>query len=424
MKIGIIGGSGLDDPKFLEDFEEKDIETPYGKPSSKIVCGKLLGIDVCILSRHGKKHEIPPTKVNNRANIFALGKLGCTHIIATTAVGSLREEIGRGDFVIIDQFIDFTRRRELTFYDDFANGPKHTGMAEPFSKFLRKKIISACEDIGIKFHSKGTVITIEGPRFSTRAESKVFRMWGADIINMSIAPEAILAKEAGIEYSAIAMSTDYDCWKTDEEPVTWEAILEIFTSNAEKMKKLLFKTVEKLGSNDDELVKSKIRTIPDFPKKGIMFRDVTTLLKDAEGFQKMTEIFEKRYRGKNIDLIAGIESRGFVIASALAAKLGKGVVLIRKPGKLPAETVREEYSLEYGSDAVEIHKDAISPGQKVLLVDDLLATGGTCNAAANLIEKLGGKIVECAFVVELPELGGRKKLSKYPVFKIVDFEGE
>lgn len=424
MKIGIIGGSGLDDPKFLEDFEEKDIETPYGKPSSKIVCGKLLGIDVCILSRHGKKHEIPPTKVNNRANIFALGKLGCTHIIATTAVGSLREEIGRGDFVIIDQFIDFTRRRELTFYDDFANGPKHTGMAEPFSKFLRKKIISACEDIGIKFHSKGTVITIEGPRFSTRAESKVFRMWGADIINMSIAPEAILAKEAGIEYSAIAMSTDYDCWKTDEEPVTWEAILEIFTSNAEKMKKLLFKTVEKLGSNDDELVKSKIRTIPDFPKKGIMFRDVTTLLKDAEGFQKMTEIFEKRYKGKNIDLIAGIESRGFVIASALAAKLGKGVVLIRKPGKLPAETVREEYSLEYGSDAVEIHKDAISPGQKVLLVDDLLATGGTCNAAANLIEKLGGKIVECAFVVELPELGGRKKLSKYPVFKIVDFEGE
>jgi len=418
MKIGIIGGSGLDDPKMLKDFQETEVDTPYGKPSSAITTGTIAGIEICILARHGKKHEITPTNVNNRANIFALGKLGCTHIISTTAVGSLREEIGRGDFVILDQFIDFTKHRHATFHDDFKSGIKHTPMATPFSEFLRKKIISSCNNLGIKYHPKGTVVTIEGPRFSTKAESKVFRMWGADVINMSIAPEATLANEAGLQYSAIAMSTDYDCWKENEAPVTWDAILEIFKNNAEKMKNLLVKVIEKLANDDEEFIKSKIRTIPDFPKPGIMFRDITTLLKDAEGFQRTIKVLEDRYKNEKIDLIAGIESRGFVLASALASKMNKGIILVRKPGKLPGEKVREEYALEYGTDAIEIHKDAVQPGQNILLVDDLIATGGTMAAAGNLIEKLGGKVVECAFVVELPELGGRKKL-RWPVFKII-----
>ena len=421
--IGIIGGSGLDDPALIENFQEKDMDTPYGKPSSKITCGKISGVDVCILARHGKKHEIPPSQVNNRANIYALAKLGCTHLIATTAVGSLKEEIGRGDFVVLDQFIDFTRRRELTFFDSFDKGIKHTPMADPFSDFLRKKIISSCNNLGIKFHPKGTVVTIEGPRFSTRAESKMFRLWGADVINMSIAPEAILAKEAEVPYSAIAMSTDYDCWKTDEEPVSWEKILSIFKENSSKVKTLLVKVIEKIQSDDEEIIKSKIRTIPNFPKPGIMFRDITTLIKDADAFSRVMKLFEERYRNKEIDLIAGIESRGFVLASALASRLGKGIVLIRKPGKLPGEKIRQEYNLEYGTDAVEIHTDAISWGQKVLIVDDLLATGGTALAAASLVEKIGGKVVECAFVVELPELGGRQKL-KWPAYSIVSFEGE
>jgi 5'-methylthioadenosine phosphorylase len=423
MKVGIIGGSGLDDPKILQGSQEVEPDTPYGKPSSKITCGKISGIDVCILARHGKKHEIPPTQVNNRANIYALWKLGCTHILATTAVGSLKEEIGRGDFVILDQFIDFTRSRILSFHDSFADGPKHTPMAEPFSAFLRKKIISSCNNLGIKYHPKGTVVTIEGPRFSTKAESKMFRLWGADVINMSIAPEAILAREASLEYSAIAMSTDYDCWKEGEASVTWEAIMEIFKKNAEKMKSLLIKVLEKLANDDEEFIKSKIRTIPNFPKPGIMFRDITTLLKDAEGFQRTLRVLEERYKNEPIDSIAGIESRGFILASALASRLNKGLILVRKPGKLPGETVREEYALEYGTDAVEIHKDAIQAGNKVLMVDDLIATGGTMAAACNLVEKLGGKVVECAFVVELPELGGRKKL-RWPIFKIVEFEGE
>ena len=424
LKIGIIGGSGLDEPGILKNFEEKEIETPYGKTSSKITCGNLNGVDVCILARHGKKHEITPTHVNNRANIYALKKLGCTHIIATTAVGSLREYIGRGDFVILDQFIDFTKHRISTFHDSFEKGVFHTSLANPFSEAIRKKAILACKDLGIRYHPKGTVVTIEGPRFSTRAESQMFCSLGADVINMSIAPEAALAKEAEIEYAAIAMSTDYDCWKQDEKPVSWDEILKIFKENSEKMKQLIIKTVEKMASNDEEFIKGKIRTIPDFPKQGIMFRDITTLLIDSEGFKKVIDILEERYKNRKIDVIAGIESRGFVVASALAARLNKGVALLRKPGKLPYETVREEYELEYGKDAIEIHKDAIKSGQSVLLLDDLIATGGTAVAACNLIEKLGGKIEEAAFIIELPELRGRQRLEKWRVFSIVEFEGE
>lgn len=427
MKIGIIGGSGLDDPNLLENYEEKEAETPYGSPSSVITCGKIQDTEVCILARHGKKHEIPPSQVNYRANIYALKELGCTHILATTACGSLREEIKRGDFVILDQFIDFTRHRKITFHDTFPGGAenaKHTSIEDPFSDFLRKKIISACEEQGISFHKKGTIVTIEGPRFSTRAESNMFRQWGADVINMSIAPEAILAREAGLEYAAIAMSTDYDCWKIDEPAVLWEEILRIFSQNVEKVKKLLLKTIEKISRDDETFIKNKIRTIPDFPKQGIMFRDITTLLQDNEGFRRVIKILYNRYKNRDIGTIAGIESRGFIIGGVLAEKLGVGFVPIRKPGKLPYETLKEEYELEYGSDAVEIHKDAIQQGQKVLLIDDLIATGGTCRAAANLIEKLGGKIEEIAFVIELPDLRGREKLTKWRVFSIVKFEGE
>jgi adenine phosphoribosyltransferase len=171
-------------------------------------------------------------------------------------------------------------------------------------------------------------------------------------------------------------------------------------------------------------IKDKIRTIPHFPKQGIMFRDITTLLKDSEGFEQViNELFE-RYKNANIDLVAGIESRGFIIGGALAHRLKKGFVPIRKKGKLPAEVIREEYELEYGKDIIEIHKDAITKGQKVLLIDDLIATGGTAVAACKLIEKAGGEIVECAFVIDLPELKGKEKLAPRKVFALVEFEGE
>jgi 5'-methylthioadenosine phosphorylase len=425
MKIGIIGGSGLENPEILENYKEIDVDTPFGKPSSKLVTGKLGGIDVIIISRHGKKHEIPPTHVNNRANIFALKYEGCKYIIATTAVGSLKEEIKRGDFVILDQFIDFTRHRDVTFFDKFEFGAMHTPMAKPFSEKVRKKLIESCEDLKFSYHKKATVITIEGPRFSTIAESKLFRQWGADIINMSIAPEAILANEAEVEYAAIGMSTDYDCWKEGEADVSWEMIKQIMKDNSERMKKILLKTIESFSREQEILVlKNKIRTIPNFPKQGIMFRDITTLLKDKESLKKLTEILYERYKNKKIDIVAGIESRGFIIAGILAEKLNSGLVLIRKPGKLPAETLSESYELEYGTDRIEIHKDAITKGQKVLLIDDLIATGGTALASCRLIEKLGGEIVECCFSIELPDLKGKEKLSKYPVFSLIKFGGE
>ena len=246
-KIGIIGGSGLEDPSILKKPETIELETPFGDPSSPLTTGKIDKTEVVILSRHGKKHTIPPTQVNNRANIYALNQLKCDYIITTTACGSLREEIERGDLVILDQFIDFTRHRDITFFESFKPGDmKHTPMADPFSKYAREKLIESAKELDLRYHSKGTVVTIEGPRFSTRAESNMFRAWGADVINMSIAPEAILANELEVPYATIAMSTDYDCWKTDEEPVTWKEILEIFNQNLHNVLELMLKTLPKL----------------------------------------------------------------------------------------------------------------------------------------------------------------------------------
>lgn len=239
-KIGIIGGSGLENPGILKNPEEKQLTTPYGNPSSILLSGMLGSTEVVILSRHGLFHTIPPSGVNNRANIYALKEAGCTHILATTACGSLREEIGRGDLVIPDQFIDFTRHRNATFYEEFEPGiMKHTPMSDPFDRNLRELLISVARHQGLHAHRKGTLLTIEGPRFSTRAESRMFRIWGADLINMSIAPEAVLANELGIPYAAIAMSTDYDCWKEDEEPVSWEEVIRVFENNVGKVLGLL-----------------------------------------------------------------------------------------------------------------------------------------------------------------------------------------
>ena len=422
MKIGIIGGSGLDDPDILKDYIEKDVKTPYGKPSSKLTCGKIHNVEICILARHGKNHEIYPSKVNYRANIFSLKQEGCTHIIGTSAVGSLKEEIKPGDLVLPDQFIDFTRFRKNTFFDDYGD-VRHTQMSEPFSKNLRGLLIQECRNLKYNFHEKATIIVIEGPRFSTKAESFMFRNF-ADIIGMTTFPEIALANELEIPYASIAMSTDYDCWKEDEPAVTFEMIMQRMKEDAEKVKQLLINVIPKIAKKDEELIKRKIRTIPNFPKPGIMFRDITTLLLDPEGMKKTIEIFYNRYKDRKIDAIAGIESRGFIIAGILADKLGKGLIPIRKPGKLPFETISQEYKLEYGTDKVEMHKDAIKKGDKILLVDDLIATGGTAQASAQLIEKLGGRIEEIAFIIELIDLKGREKLIEWPVFSIVDFEGE
>ncbi len=246
VKVGIIGGSGLDDPDMFKDTREVSVDTPYGAPSSPLLCGRLNGASVVMLSRHGRHHQFSPSQVNYRANIHALKSQGVTHILATTACGSLRDEIGRGDFVILDQFIDLTRHRQTTFFDSFEQGAKHTSMADPFDGKLRKVLLDSAKELNLNVHGKGTVVTIEGPRFSSKAESRMYRLWGADVINMSIAPEAILANEIGLPYAAVAMSTDYDCWKEDEAPVTWEEIMAVFQKNAANVERLLLNTIPKI----------------------------------------------------------------------------------------------------------------------------------------------------------------------------------
>ncbi|MDO8669666.1 MAG: adenine phosphoribosyltransferase [Candidatus Buchananbacteria bacterium] len=183
----------------------------------------------------------------------------------------------------------------------------------------------------------------------------------------------------------------------------------------------MIKTIPKLHP-----IKSRIRTVPNFPKEGVMFRDITTLIKDPVGLKLCLDDFLKRYKDKAIDVVVGIDSRGFILGGALAYQLGKGFVPVRKKGKLPAEIESEEYALEYGTDVIEIHKDAIINGQRVLIIDDLIATGGTALAAAKLVKKLGGQIIELAFIVDLPDLGGSKKLKEagLATYSQTAFEGE
>ncbi len=442
MKIGIIGGSGLDDPDIIEDLETHTQNTVYGDiPFST---GKLNNVEVVFISRHGPDHHLSPTHVNYRGNIQAFRDLGVTHIIATNACGSLKEEIDRGDFIIPNQFIDFTKHRLNTFYDDFQDGMHHEVMADPFDAFLSDLLFGVVTDLNYRVHREKTLVTIEGPRFSTRAESHMFIQWGADIINMTVATEAALAKEAGIPYAVVAMSTDYDCWKEEEVMPAWEDILAVFEKNIERVKKIIMEAVTRLSQQEMnrhirkghlfsedfdykktcEYITGKVRSIPDWPIEGVIFRDITTLLQDPVAFRGISSIFYHRYNSEDIDSIVGIDARGFLFGSVLAYELNLGFVPVRKKGKLPYQTIGESYSLEYGEETVEIHEDAIQRGDRVVIVDDLIATGGTVAAAANLVEKLGGDIVECAFVIELPDLKGREKLGNRNAFSILQFEGE
>ncbi|XP_072928747.1 S-methyl-5'-thioadenosine phosphorylase [Hemitrygon akajei] len=253
VKIGIIGGSGLCDLDILEEKCEKNVDTPFGKPSDVLVVGKIKKVDCVVLARHGRRHSIMPSNVNYRANIWALKNEGCTHIIATTACGSLQEEIQPGDIVILNQFIDRTTKRHQTFYDGNPTSPTgicHISMADPFCKRSREVLIDVVKKLGIKHHAKGTVVTIEGPRFSSRAESQMFRQWHGDVINMTTVPEVVLANEAAISYVSIAMATDYDCWKENEEAVSVEKVLKTMKENANKALTIILAAVQQIASMD------------------------------------------------------------------------------------------------------------------------------------------------------------------------------
>ena len=243
-EIGIVGGTGLYDPKLLKNVQEVTVETPYGKPSDSITVGELGGKCVAFLPRHGKKHTIRPTDIPVRANIYALKKLGVTRIMAPSTVGSLREEYHPGEIVFCDQFIDRTTRREQSFYTQ--DKVCHISVAEPMCPQLRETVIAVAKKLGVKMHETGTYVCIEGPRFSTKAESKMHRQWGADVVGMTLVPECVLAREAEICYTSISTVTDYDVWK--DHPVSVDDIVKIMKTNIENVKRIIAETVAKLPS--------------------------------------------------------------------------------------------------------------------------------------------------------------------------------
>ncbi|NLE43113.1 MAG: S-methyl-5'-thioadenosine phosphorylase [Chloroflexi bacterium] len=229
VRIGVIGGSGLYAMEGLQEVEEHRIQTPFGDPSDDIVVGALEGVRVAFLARHGRGHRILPTEVNSRANIYALKTLGVEQVISVSACGSLREHLHPGEVVVPDQLFDFTKRRPNTFFGDGLVA--HVGVADPFCARLSALVVSAVREAGGVVHTGGRFITIEGPRFSTRGESHVFRAWGMDIIGMTTSPEAFLAREAEMCYAVMAHVTDYDVWHETEDPVSVDALLTTLANN-------------------------------------------------------------------------------------------------------------------------------------------------------------------------------------------------
>jgi 5'-methylthioadenosine phosphorylase len=254
-EIGIIGGTGVYDPGLLEGSKEIKVYTPYGKPSDLITIGFFKGRKIAFIPRHAKGHQIPPHKINFRANIWALKQLGVTRIIAPAAVGSLKEELKPGDIVIPDQFIDRAIGRASSFYD--GGQVCHISTADPFCPELIEIAFNTGKDLGLPIHKGGTCVVIQGPRFSTKAESKLYRSWGADIINMTMVPECVLAREAEICYVAIATITDYDVWK--ERLVSVDEIIKTMKENVNKTRKLLEAMIPRIPKERNCICKDALK---------------------------------------------------------------------------------------------------------------------------------------------------------------------
>ncbi|MFA6121866.1 MAG: S-methyl-5'-thioadenosine phosphorylase [Sideroxydans sp.] len=245
--IGIIGGSGVYDIAGLENKRWEKVESSFGEPSDELLFGELNGVKLAFLPRHGRGHKIPPSEINFRANIDALKRVGVTDVISVSAVGSLREHLRPGTFVIVDQFIDRTFARNKSF---FGTGlVAHVSMAHPVCKRLGDHIEAAAKEAGINALRGGTYLVMEGPQFSSLAESELYRQWGCDVIGMTNMPEAKLAREAELCYATVAMVTDYDCWHPDHDHVTVDQIIKVLLENADKAKTLVKQVVPRVGSD-------------------------------------------------------------------------------------------------------------------------------------------------------------------------------
>jgi 5'-methylthioadenosine phosphorylase len=244
VRVAVIGGSGLYGLGGLGEPREVEVATPFGLPSDHILLGTLEGSRVAFLARHGRQHSLLPTEVNHRANIFALKKLGVERILSASAVGSMREEIRPRDVVLVDQFIDRTRLRPSTFFGDGLAG--HISFADPICPVLRSLLVDSCREAGARYHDGGTYLCIEGPAFSTRAESKLYRTWDVQVIGMTNMQEAKLAREAEICYATLALVTDYDCWHEDEEDVSVSSVLDNLEANADLAADVVRRTLSSL----------------------------------------------------------------------------------------------------------------------------------------------------------------------------------
>ncbi|MCY4042471.1 MAG: S-methyl-5'-thioadenosine phosphorylase [Candidatus Dadabacteria bacterium] len=244
--VGIIGGSGLYGMSGFDTAQSVEVSTPWGDPSGPLTTGEMGGVPLIFLPRHGPGHTLLPSEINYRANIYALKSLGAGRVISVSAVGSMKESIKPGDIVIPSQFIDHTKNRANSFFGGGAVA--HVSMADPVCHELGAALVTAAKNAGAATHDGGTYICIEGPQFSSRAESHVYRTWGADVIGMTNMPEAKLAREAEMCYATLAMATDYDCWHPGHDAVTVEDIIETLTANVETAKTVIKKTIESLGS--------------------------------------------------------------------------------------------------------------------------------------------------------------------------------
>ncbi len=254
-EIGVFGGSGF--YEFLESVEEVEVATPFGEPSAPPVIGEVGGKRVAFLPRHGRRHELPPAQIPYRANVWAMKELGVRRIIGPCASGALRADLALGEFVVCDQFVDRTTGRADTFYE----GPvtTHVSAADPYCPDLRRILAETARELGIPVRDGGTVVVIQGPRFSTRAESEWFQRMGWDVINMTAYPEGCLARELELCYATIAMVTDYDVGVEGSEPVSAERVMEVFRENNTKLRELLFAAIPKIGPQPDDVCASALR---------------------------------------------------------------------------------------------------------------------------------------------------------------------
>ena len=243
--IGLIGGSGLYDIEGLEDKQWREVETPWGKPSDALLFGRLDGVRCVFLPRHGRGHRVPPSRLNYRANIDALKRSGVTDVVSLSAVGSLKEELPPGHFVVIDQFIDRTFAREKSFFD--TGLVAHVSMADPLCPRIGDALHAQAQALSLPVTRGGTYLVMEGPQFSTRAESNLYRSWGCAVVGMTNMPEAKLAREAELCYATVAMVTDYDCWHSDHDSVTVDAVIKVMMSNADRARSLIRAVIPELG---------------------------------------------------------------------------------------------------------------------------------------------------------------------------------